>query len=299
MKFFKFLVKSIIIAAFGNTLAFSAEHIEKVLVLGANQFTEKSWTESRDKTGKVWAQSLTEHGIELTTVCNKDLDPNVQYPDNLGTHITLNWDDDSQVQENLVKGHEGYFDLITNDYCVSYFIHDRTLPFFFKTLKIGGKFIYGPLAMHSFFPVSIKHPLTQDIIDSVENAGDISFYRYGIGTFCAHGPYSFAISMAQNDQRHKEAHLQHISEWLKDFDSNKSVAESKALMPGFIERSYERMKFENFIAFINEQCGFAVDIEIKKSNDNEIQDMFHTILPPDHPGAHTRVGTWLVMTRVS
>ncbi len=302
MNFTQFLTKTVLTSLLGINLVFSEEGNQQVLVLGANQFVETSWTESHDVDGVVWANSLWQHGIDLTTINEYPSISSGQNHENLGLHITLNWDDDSQLQTNLVDSHAESYDLITNDYGVSYFIHDKTLPSFLKTLKVGGQFVYGPLTTHTCTTVSVYVPLTQNNIELVTEPEDISFYRHGIGILNFGHLTSFNITMTRNTEESKLHHLEQIDSWPGIPVSTQYISgvnTSKNLLRTFIDDSYERMTIANFTNFINEQCGFGVAVELKTNEDEEIQEIFNTILPPEHPGTSWGIGDWVIMTRTT
>lgn len=268
-------------------LTANASHTNrKVLVVGANFSEEQSWVEAKTHDGKPWALGLKQKGIDLTTLNDSQYIP-TSIP---GKHIEVDWNGNNQLQ-SVLAGYSESFDFIINDYGVSYFIHDHTIPAFLNTLAVGGKFVYGPLNNHTSVGLLAGMPVAEEI-ESVAIPSDISFTRDSFCLIENGQPIQLNAQMTDNSEDLYRDLTDKIYRW------NGSL-EAKDLLAKYVGTLCDRMTIKNFKNFLNASCNFKVNFEIVDRSSPDVQRGCNEILPPEHPGkSWADRGDWIVFTRM-
>lgn len=292
MNLLKKLAGAVLLVTFGISNSMSAE--KEVLILGANQYEEACWHDAVTSEGESWMRHLKSEGLKITTINNYgNIELIKTFDEDFGKHVDYDWNDLKSLSDFFVRKSEKMFDLIINDYGVSYFIHDKTLPSFLKTLKIGGTFLYGPMSTHCSFIFDSNRNIEKGIANI--NSTNISFSRIGLGIVLFLDDkldvFDFNFSMHENTPELRKFMLSHIDNWKND-------AHSKQVLRDYVNKLFDRMTFENFANFINENCGFNVDIKMENFESDIIQSHVNAILPPDHYGKEWGKGDWIIMQRL-
>ncbi len=139
MNYLKIFVCSLLFIALGATHL--KANTRTVLVLGANQFNDETWSER--KNGQNWMMKQFEN-VDLTTISFNKKEENDANSNAVGEHVAFNWKFPPSIGPFSQKNKDK-FDVIINDFGTSYELDSSTLGFFAKTLKVGGKFAFGSI----------------------------------------------------------------------------------------------------------------------------------------------------------
>lgn len=252
--------------------SYSAEDSKDVLVIGTNPYLEwDSWRSANisDETELKTQLSQNEFKIHRFEVIG---------------------DEENEIIENFSMKHLKYFDLITNDYCVSHLIPDSSLRSLVKTLKIGGKIVFGPMATYSSIMVMGEDNL-QFLTSDFLNA-DISFVRASAGIYNVCKAISISPTIKENEQEelgYKEDLIVRLSGAIIYDELKDAFIESA-------KKTCEYHTFSNFKKFM-EESKIPLEIRVKRSDIEEPKMVAETILSSNHPGKKFGTGDWLVITR--
>lgn len=282
---FSGICKALLIVGIMVSSSYSAEESKDVLVIGTNPYLKHdAWHSAKTIDETEWKTHLFQSGFNVQTIDALGDDENI-YPD----HTKLNLDEIDKL-EVFSRDHSQCFDLITNDYCVSYFIHDSSLRCLVKTLKVGGKLVFGPMTIHTSIMVMAEDDLqflTSDFLNE-----DISFVRSSAGVYKDCKAVSINPVIREDHQEEIDYKVNLSKELSDAFIDN-------AIRDAFIEtaeKTCEYHTFSNFKKFI-EESKIPLEIKIKRSDIEEPKMVAETILPPEHPGKKWGNGDWLVITR--